>query len=431
MPQERRRQLIDGLSPNAIAALPYLFEIWAARGHQTPPEGDWTTWLILGGRGAGKTRAGAEWIRTQVEGSKPSDPGRVKRIALIAQTLDEARDVMVMGESGILACSPADRRPEWIDGRKMLRWRNGAEAVCYSAANPEKLRGPQFDCAWSDELGKWRKARKTWDMLQLALRLGERPRQVVTTTPRANKVLEELIEDKSTVVTSAPTWANAANLAESFIREVETRYGGTSFGRQELEGEMALDRPGALWSRAMIEGARVKRAPELDRIVVAVDPPATSGDDADECGLVVAGLGADGLAYVLADRSAQGLTPARWAERAVALYHEYEADRIVAEVNQGGEMVGDLVRRADPTVSYRAVRASRGKGARAEPVSAAYERGAVRHAGHFPELEDQMCAFGAEDQRGSPDRVDALVWAITELLLAPSKPARVRIVGRR
>lgn len=358
-----------------MAALPYLFEFWAARGHQTPPGGDWTTWLILGGRGAGKTRAGAEWIRTQVEGSGPSDPGRVRRIALVAETLDEARDVMVMGESGIRACSPADRRPDWIESRRMLRWPNGAEAVCYSAANPEKLRGPQFDCAWSDELGKWRKAGKTWDMLQLALRLGDRPRQVVTTTPRANKVLEELIEAKSTVVTSAPTWANAANLAESFLAEVEARYGGTSFGRQELEGEMALDRPGALWSRAMIEAGRVREAPAMTRIVVAVDPPATSGGDADECGLVVAGLGADGLAYVLADRSEQGLTPARWAERAAALYHEYEADRIVAEVNQGGEMVGELVCRADPSVSYRAVRASRGKTARAEPVSDIYGPG--------------------------------------------------------
>ncbi len=359
------------------------------------------------------------------------DPGRAKRIALVAGTLGEARDIMVQGDSGILACSPADRRPEWIESRKMLRWPSGAEAYCYSAANPEKLRGPQFDCAWSDELGKWRNCRTAWDMLQLSLRLGDRPRQVVTTTPRANKVLEELIEAESTVVTSAPTWANAANLADSFLAEVEARYGGTSFGRQELEGEMALDRPGALWSRAMIEAGRVKEPPTLSRIVVAVDPPATSGGDADECGLVVVGLGGDGIAYVVADRSVQGLTPARWADRAVALYHEFDADRIVAEVNQGGEMVEELVRRADPQVSYRAVRASRGKAIRAEPVSALYEQGRVRHVGLMPELEDQMCAFGAEDQGGSPDRVDALVWAITELMLAQPRAARVRVMGSR
>lgn len=396
--------------------------------HQLPPEGEWSTWLILGGRGAGKTRAGAEWIRTMVEGATPAAPGRCRRVALLGATLDEARDVMVLGESGIVACSPPDRRPIWNAGRRMLSWPNGAEATCFSAASPEKLRGPQFDCAWVDELGKWRSPERAWDMLQLALRLGDHPQQVVTTTPRANAVLEALLADKRTSWVSAPTWENRANLAASFLDKVVDAYGGTARGREELEGVMVLDRPGALWSREIIEGARIRDAPPLSRIVVAVDPPASAGSEADECGIIVAGRGeGSDIAYVLADRSSQGETPRQWAARAVAAYEEFGADRLVAEVNQGGAMVESVIRSVAPKVAFTSVHASRGKAARAEPISALYEQGRVKHVGAFAELEDQMRGFGTEGPGRSPDRVDALVWAIWSLMLAKSEgPPRAR-----
>ena len=256
LPRGELEALIDGLSPNGLAALPYLFEVWAHGGHQLPPRQDWSVWLILGGRGAGKTRAGAEWVRSQVEGATPLSPGRRSRVCLIAETIDQATEVMIRGESGILACTPSDRTPTYHGGRKALVWPNGAEAQVYSASNPESLRGPQFDCAWADELGKWKKVRAAWDMLRMGLRLGDQPQTVVTTTPRANPVLEALLEDQNCVVTSAPTSANNANLATGFLDEVQRVYGGTSLGRQELEGEFVLDRPGALWIRRMIDAAR-------------------------------------------------------------------------------------------------------------------------------------------------------------------------------
>lgn len=404
-----------------------MFEFWGMPDHQLPPPGTWRTWLILGGRGAGKTRAGAEWVRAEVEGATPLAPGRRRRIALIAQTIEQAVEVMIRGDSGLIACAPADRRPTYSSTRKTLVWPNGAEAACYSASSPESLRGPQFDGAWADELGKWKKAKATWDMLQMAVRLGEQPQLIVTTTPRANHVLEALIDDSSVVVSSAPTSANSANLAKQFLSEVYGAYGGTNLGRQELDGELVLDRPGALWTRGLIERQRVRAGPEMKRIVVAVDPPVTSGENADECGMIVAGIGEDGCGYVLADLSSQGETPLGWSARAVKAYHEFEADRIVAEVNQGGDMVETLVRQHDPTAAFRGVRATRGKHARAEPVSALYERGCAFHLGGFAELEDQMCGFGAADQgSGSPDRVDALVWAMTDLMVATAVRPRAR-----
>ncbi|MEL6793056.1 MAG: terminase family protein, partial [Pseudomonadota bacterium] len=343
LPEPARRKLIDGLSDNAVAAMPYLFELWAIPAHQIEPEGDWTTWLIIGGRGAGKTRTGAEWIRSQVEGAGPLDKGRARRIALVAGTLDEARDVMVMGESGILACSPADRRPEWNASKRMLTWPNGAVATCYSGASPDKLRGPQFDCAWSDELAKWKNPQEAWDMLQMGLRLGERPRQIVTTTPNAEPILQRLAERETVAITTASTFANAANLPESFLREVEENFRDTSAWRTEVMGELLTDQPGALWTREVIERNRALSAPEMERVVVAVDPPASSGANADECGIVVAGRGRDGRAYVLADWSEGGLSPRQWAGRAVEAYRAHDADVIVAERNQGGEMVGTTI----------------------------------------------------------------------------------------
>lgn len=429
LPREEIETLIDGLSPNAQAALPYLFEVWGYDGHQLPSRQNWSTWLILGGRGAGKTRAGTEWLRTQVEGATPLSPGSRKKICLIAETIDQAVAVMIRGESGILACTPTDRTPSYIASRRTLIWPNGAEAQVFSASNPESLRGPQFDCAWADELGKWKKARAAWDMLQMGLRLGDHPQTVITTTPRANPVLEALLEAENCLVTSAPTSANRANLADSFLEEVQRAYGGTTLGKQELDGEFVFERPGALWTRRMIDAARVKTAPDMKRVVVAVDPPSISGATADECGIIVLGLGLDGVAYVLADRSSQGETPSRWAARAVAAYDEFQADRIVAEINQGGDLVEGMIRQVAPEMAYRAVRATRGKATRAEPVSSLYEQGKIRHLGVFSTLEDQMCAFGADaSSKGSPDRVDALVWAATDLMLSRAPTARVRVL---
>ncbi len=418
-------------------SLPWLFEHWAIEGHQMPPAGDWTTWVILGGRGAGKTRAGSEWIRAQVEGPKPGDPGICSRVALIGQTIDQAREVMIFGDSGIMRCTPPDRTPEWQASRKRLLWPNGAVAQVFSASDPESLRGPQFDCAWSDELAKWTKPQEAWDMLQFGLRLGDRPRQVVTTTPRANMTLKEIIEDAATVVTSAPTDANRMHLARSFLQTVARKYAGTSMGRQELDGEMLMDAEGALWTWATLDAARRPRSVEPDRIVVAVDPPVTSGTSSDECGIIVAGAARQGppqdwSALVIEDASVQGASPQVWAERAVAAFHRHKADRLVAEVNQGGEMVATIVKSIDPMIPFRAVRATRSKVVRAEPVAALYEQGRVSHGGSFPELEAQMAAMTGRGYagKGSPDRVDALVWAITDLMIdAAAKYSRPGIRG--
>ncbi len=341
------------------------------------------------------------------------------------ETIEQAREVMVFGESGLLACSPPDRRPEWQATRKRLVWPNGAVAEIYSAHNPESLRGPQFDAAWVDELAKWKHGQDAWDMLQFGLRLGDNPQQVVTTTPRASRLLIDLLADPRTVRTSASTEANAANLAESFLAYVTEKYAGSRLGRQELEGELLTDIDGALWNLTMLDEGRAE-VPDLDRIVVAVDPPVTGGPNADECGILVAGVTMEGppkewRAFVLEDASISG-SPTVWAERAVSKWREYNADRLVAEVNQGGDLVETLVRQIDPLVPYRAVRASRGKAARAEPVAALYEQGRVAHCGTFTALEDQLCAMTVSGFRGkgSPDRLDALVWAITDLMIVPA-----------
>jgi len=410
--------------------LPYLFEFWAFD-HQLPPEGDWRSWVILGGRGAGKTRAGSEWVRSMVEGPMPLDPGRAARVALVGETYDQARDVMVFGDSGLLACSPPDRRPEWQATRRRLVWPNGAEARCFSASDPEALRGPQFDCAWADELAKWKLGEDAWDMLQFALRLGDQPQVCVTTTPRNVDVLKRLLESPSTVTTHAKTEANRANLAASFLAEVRARYAGTRLGRQELDGVLLADADGALWTSEMLERARVTSVPDLDRIVVAVDPAVSSGKTSDACGIVVAGVVQDGppgawRAYVLADRTLQGASPLGWARAAVEAWGDFEADRLVAEVNQGGALVEDMIRQIDPNVPYKAVHASRGKIIRAEPIAGLYEQGRVHHVGSFDALEDQMVQMTAHGFQGtgSPDRVDALVWALTELMIEPARAWR-------
>ena len=439
-PRSRQTLLLEGLSERTLVALPWLWDFWALE-HQRPPPGDWRTWVILGGRGAGKTRAGAEWVRSMVEGALPGSAGQARRVALVGETLDQAREVMVMGDSGILSCCPPDRRPTWIATRRILVWPNGAEAQCFSAHDPEALRGPQFDAAWVDELAKWRKTEDTWDMLQFALRLGAHPRVCVTTTPRNNAVLKALLTRESTVTTHAPTEANAAHLAASYLREMRARYTGR-LGRQELDGEFLADVEGALWPMEVLEAAHRAEVPELTRIVVAVDPAASGGASADEGGIVVAGAVTEGppdrwRAWVLADETLQARTPVEWARAAVAAYQRHGASRIVAEVNQGGDMVGTIVAQVDPLVPFKALRAVRGKVARAEPVAALYEQGRVFHAAAMPQLEDQMALMATDGfkGRGSPDRVDALVWALTELMIDPARdfrppgdPPRVRMI---
>lgn len=418
---------LAGLTDPQVRALPYLFDFWALP-HQLPPRGDWRSWVILGGRGAGKTRAGAEWVRSMVEGPVPRAKGRARRVGIIGETYDQAREVMVFGDSGIMACAPADRKPHWIAGRKALVWPNGAEALLYSAFDPEALRGPQFDAVWADELAKWKQGQKTWDMVQFCLRLGEDPRACITTTPRNVPVLRDMLERDSTVTTHATTYDNAANLAPGFLEEVRRRFGGTRKGRQELDGVLLTDAPGALWTEAILTEALVTAVPDLDRIVVAVDPPTTGHRGSDACGIVVAGVVMQGppqgwRAYVLEDATVQAASPLDWATAAVAALRRHGGDRLVAEVNQGGDMVEAIVRQVDPLVPYRKVTATRGKVARAEPVAALYEQGRVSHVHGLAALEDQMCLMttGGFADTGSPDRVDALVWALHDLMIAPAQ----------
>jgi phage terminase large subunit-like protein len=402
--------------------------IWG-REEQRPPlkaagGGDWTVWMFLGGRGAGKTRAGAEWVRGLALGLPGFAVEPVGRIALIGETAADVREVMVEGVSGILAISGKDR-PLWEPSRRRLIWPNGAVAQCFSAEDPEALRGPQFGAAWCDEVGKWKQADAVWDMLQFGLRLGRSPRQMVTTTPRPIPLLKRLMKDPRTAVTHATTQANAYNLAPTFLETVVGRYAGTRLGRQELDGEIIDDRPDALWTREAIENARADAAPDLRRVVVAVDPPAGGGKRSDACGIVAAGIGSDERVYVIADWTVSVARPDLWAAKAVGCWHAHEADALIAEANQGGEMVRSVIAQADPAVPVTLVHATRGKWLRAEPVASLYAQGRVRHVGPLPALEDEMCDFGLNGLSGghSPDRLDALVWAVTALALDGPKGA--------
>ncbi len=397
---------------------------YLAREDQFPPQfaqggGPWTMWLVMGGRGAGKTRTGAEWVRGIALGEPEFATKPVGRIALIGETSADARDVMVEGVSGILSVHAAHERPEWQPSRRRLEWKNGAVAQVFSAEDPESLRGPQFECAWLDEFAKWRHAEEAFDMLQFGLRLGAHPRQLVTTTPRPIAMLRKFMADPHTAVTHASTYANAENLAQGYLSRIVKRYAGTRLGRQELQGEIVEERADALWSRAMLDGLREEKAPAMQRIVIAIDPPASSSQRADNCGLVAAGIDEDGIVHVLDDATLSAARPQVWARAAIALYEKHEADQIVAEVNQGGEMVEAVIREAGAHAPVTKVRATRGKYLRAAPVAQLYEQGRVRHAGSFPELEDEMCAFGPDGLPGSrsPDRLDALVWAVTALAL--------------
>ncbi|HET7849549.1 MAG TPA: terminase family protein [Pseudolabrys sp.] len=423
MSPKRRRRFLAIIAPHEADTLESAWALFAHEHQRAPIDGEtpWTTWLILGGRGAGKTRAGAEWVK-QVASADPS-----ARIALVGETEHDVREVMVEGVSGLMAVHRHGERPQWIPSRRRIEWKNGAVAQAFSAEDPESLRGPQFSAAWCDELAKWRQAEATFDMLQFGLRLGGRPRQVITTTPRPIALLKRLIADPATAVTRAGTQVNALNLAPAFLDHVLARYAGTRLGRQEIDGEIIEERSGALWSRAMLEQCRVSAAPELRRIVVAVDPPASSTRRANSCGLVAAGRVGD-LIYVLADETVSGLTPQGWASKAIALWRRLSADALVAEVNQGGEMVRAVIHEADRTVPVVTVHATRAKWVRAEPVSQLYEQGRVKHVGVFPELEDEMCDFGLDGLSSgrSPDRLDALVWAVTALTFGARGEPRIR-----
>jgi phage terminase large subunit-like protein len=384
-----------------------------ARPEQREPSGDWwSTWLILAGRGWGKTRTGCEWVHGIAVA------GRASRVALVAPTAADARDVLIEGPSGFLAIASNSTRPTWEPSKRRLTWTNGCEAAVYSAEEPERLRGPQHDLAYCDELATWPHP-EALDMLNLGLRVGIRPRKLITTTPKPSKLLKAIIADPSTVITRGKTADNEKNLAPSFMAGILRKYGGTRLGRQEIDGELLLDVPNALWQLDWLDRDRVAKAPELERVVVAIDPAVTSGEDADETGIIVAGVAGD-HAYVLEDASGR-YQPHEWAQRAIALYQRHAADRIVAEINNGGEMVASTIRMINPNVSFKAVHATRGKVIRAEPCSALYEQSRVHHVGTFARLEDQLCSFTSDFNRGaagySPDRLDALVWALSELMV--------------
>ena len=403
------------------------------RQNQRPPSfllpgGPWGIWLVMGGRGAGKTRTGAEWVRGMVHGGPSFAEPRVGRVALVGETFAAVRDVMIEGPSGVLAVHELrSERPTWSPSLRRVAWPNGAVAFAFSSEDPDGLRGPQFEAAWGDEVAKWRHPQETWDTLQFGLRLGPRPQEVLTTTPRPIPLLRALLADSRVAVSRSRTADNADHLAPGFADGLAARYGGTRLGRQELDGELIHERPDALWDRLRLEAARVPAAPDLARIVVAVDPPVSSGPRADACGIVAAGIDGDGHGYVLADASLRGAKPGDWAEKAIAAYRRWSADVLVAEANQGGEMVRTVIAQVDGAVPVVAVHATRGKYVRAEPVALLYEQGRVHHVGAFPELEDELCDFGPGGLSSgrSPDRMDALVWALTHLMLDGRRP-RVR-----
>ena len=404
----------------------YDWSRWA-RPRQLLPQGNWHGWLILAGRGWGKTRTGAETVRHWVE------VGECRRIALISETAADGRDIIAEGESGILAVCPPWNKPVYESSKRRITWPNGAVATLYDAREPDQLRGPQHDAILFDELAKYRYADAVFDNAMFGLRIGDNPRFVITTTPRPIPLIKQLVAMDGVVVTRGKSDDNLSNLSPSYRRNVIERYRGTRLGRQELDAEILDDVPGALWARRTLDEARVPKAPPMSRIVVAVDPAASSGPDADEHGIIVTGIASDNdgfmRGYVLDDWSCHG-SPDTWARKAVGAFRLHNADQIVAEANQGGEMVESVIRSVAPDVPVKLVYATRGKFERAAPVSALYEQRRIHHVGNYPSLEDQMCAFTMEaDSDLSPDRVDAMVWGFTELfpaLIAPPPEKKYR-----
>jgi phage terminase large subunit-like protein len=423
LPADERDRIVAEIPAAEVMRLHFEWLAWA-RDDQVSPlctaaGNPWHTWLLLGGRGSGKTRSGAEWVRAKALGHEDVAGAPARRLALIGLTIGQVRSVMVEGVSGLLAVHAPHERPHYDVARNEITWANGAVAQMFAADDPDSLRGPQFDAAWCDEFAKWRRPAYAWDMLQFGLRLGTTPQAVVTTTPRGLQVVKQLVADWTTVTTRSRTLDNAANLAPGFLKQVMRRYGNTAFGRQELDGEIVDQLDSGLWRHERIAAQRITAPPDLTRIVVAVDPPVSSSANSDACGIIVAGLGADRRGYVLADRTIRGREPIVWARAAVAAYRDYAADRIVAETNQGGDLVAGVIRQVDENVPIRGVKATRGKWIRADPVSTPYAEGRVLHVGEFVELESEMCSFAADGlaQGKGPDRLDALVWAITDLML--------------
>jgi len=424
------RSLVDDMSADECERIAYQWRgLWArpcsenddgTYSGQLPPDVPWDVWLICAGRGFGKTRTGAEWVREEVK-KQPL------RFAFVGQDPTDARAVMINGDSGIMAVTPENERPTYNPSTKLINWRNGSQAEVHSAHNFEALRGPQFHRAWIDEMAAFRYQQQTWDNLTFGMRLvatdGSQPKTCITTTPRPGRLLKEIIDDPGTVVTSGSTYENISNLSAAFIRRVIRRYEGTALGAQELYARLLDEVEGALWSREILEQHRVQDQPDLKRIVVAVDPMVRATENArrrvapPETGVIVAGLGYDGHGYVLGDLSVTNAKPDVWARRVIAGYHDHRADRVVGEVNNGGDMVEDVIHTRDHRVPFKMVHASRGKRVRAEPISSLYQQGKVHHVGVFADLETQLCAWTGADGEPSPDRLDALVWAMTELML--------------
>lgn len=405
--------LVSSLTPERKAELIQLLEVaqyrWTlqARPSQLAPEGDWTTWLIKAGRGFGKTRAGAETVR-QWKDTMPI-------FHFIGATAGDARDIMIEGPAGILACSPPWDMPKYEPSKRKLSWKNGAHALIFTADEPDRLRGPQCHAAWCDEIAAWRYAEESWDNMMMGLRLGSHPRVIATTTPRPTRMIRQLMKDPSVYVTSGTTYENRENLAQSFFETIIRKYEGTRLGRQELNAEVLEDIEGALWTLSMIDQARVKTAPDLVRLCIAIDPAVTSSAESDETGIIMGGIDARGEIYILEDLSGV-FTPIIWAGRAIDAYYKHKADRIIGETNNGGDLIETVLRQIDRNVAYSGVWASRGKVTRAEPIQALYEQRRVHHVGSLPKLEDQMTTWNPKEGEKSPDRVDALVWLVTELM---------------
>lgn len=415
-PISKTNRWLGKLQPEQIESLAFDWDFWALD-HQRPPPGPWLTWLLLGGRGAGKTRAGAEWVRALA--------ARPVSVALIGPTFHDVREVMVEGPSGLKAIAPPGERPKWESVRRRLVWPSGAEAYAFSAEDPESLRGPQFHFAWADEFCAWSKAADTLAMLRFGLRMGAAPRLMITTTPKPTAALRGLVGEADTVRTDAPTRANALNLSPGFLKSLNTLYGGTRLAAQELEGLIVEDLDGALWRAQDLARCRGSRPVRFDKLVVAVDPPVTERGDA--CGIVVAGR-FEGRGYVLADLTVRGLSPDAWALRVLDAAERFGADLIVAEANQGGDMVRSTLATRNAWCAVKLVKASVGKRARAEPVAALYEQGRIVHCGAFPALEEELMALGSDALAHSPDRADALVWGLTELMVGRTRAPKLRVL---
>jgi phage terminase large subunit-like protein len=409
LPESERAGIIAQFTDKEAEALLHDWRGFLARPDQIMPDGDWDIWCVLAGRGFGKTRTGAEAVKEEV------DKNRSERIGLIAETAADARDVMV---AELLRIFPRHSRPTYTKSNRCVTFQNGAMAFTYNAVEPDQLRGPQHDFLWHDELAKWKYARETWDQAQFGIRLGQHPRQIVTTTPRPIELIKSIVSggEGKVHLTRGSTMDNRANLAASFMERIQAKYAGTRLGRQELEAEILGDLPGALWRQSTLDTYRVAKAPEMGRMVIAVDPAVTNTEDSDEHGICVAGIGPDQTGFLLEDASMSG-SPHEWATAAIAKSKEYGADGVVVEVNQGGDMVAHVLRTIAPALNIIEVRATRGKHVRAEPIASLYEQGRIRHVGQFPELESQLTQMTTQgfEGDGSPDRVDAMVWAMSEL----------------